>query len=170
MQAGRIITGSAPIANATTAQKKYTFTLGTGALAGNELYGELLTIAGGATTNLDINGALTNLAGSASVTVARVKAILLWLLAATDTAPDGSTTGSACSSVTVGNHATAGFLAGFGGATHTWTIKNGAFLFAATPDATGWATTAATTDVLKIVNDDGAVSAKLYVGLIAAAT
>src|SRR5262245_4007353 len=125
---GRTLTGSGNIGLNVAAAKTMTFSLGTGALQGNELYGELLTISTSATNNLDLNGARTNLAGSATVTVARVKAILIWLLATTDTAPDGSTTGTACSSITVGAAASNPCALGFGdAASNTWTIYNGDF-------------------------------------------
>ena len=61
--------------------------------------------------------------------------------------------GTACTSITIGNHASAAWVAPFG-ASGTYVIKNGGHWEHEEPTAGGVAITATTADLLKIVNDD----------------
>lgn len=156
-----------------TYRKNGIFTLGTGALQANEIYATVRTLTGGANETIDLNGGLTNVVGDTSIVNARIKALVVWLLSDTDTVGDGTggqVTGTLCSSITLGNAAATQFLWGFGAATHTWTLTTGGWIATGRPDATGWATTAATSDSFKVTNNDGAVSAKYLLAFLGAAT
>jgi hypothetical protein len=150
--------------------KKHSYELGAGADACNRIYAALLTIAGGASTTLDLE-ALTDVFGDA-LDFARVKAIRIWLLSATDDAPDGTAdAGTACSGVTVGNAASNQF-AGSGypisdAATGTFTLANGDQFARATGSAGGWVVDA-THKNLKVLNNDGAVAAKVWIEMFGA--
>lgn len=108
-----------------------TFTDGSGALQANVLYQATLALSGG-TYNLDLNGVLTDSYGSA-VAMLRVKGIMVYNTGAT--------------SLTVGNGTNpwVTFLTGTG----TLILPPSAAFAAYTPDATGWAVTASTGDILK---------------------
>lgn len=114
------------------AQPAIAFTNGAGANQAKILYQGNLSLSAG-TLNVDLNGVLTDSYGS-TVSLVRVKAIYLKNL-------------SSANSMTFGNGTNpwATFLSGTG----TITLPPGAWVMAATPDATGWAVTASTGDILK---------------------
>jgi hypothetical protein len=74
-------------------------------------------------------------------------------------AAQDSVNGTACSSITLGAHATAPWIGGPFGATDTYKINNGGKWLHADFSAAGLAVVATTGDILKIVNNDGAVAA-----------
>jgi len=110
------------------------FTDGVGALQANLIYHGSLVLSAGV-YNFDLAGVLTDAFGT-SVALARVKALAF-------------SNDSATNIMTLGNHATAAW-ATFLGATSTMVIRPGGFFIASCADATGWAVTATTADILKI--------------------
>ena len=114
------------------------YTDGAGANQGNVLYQAQRTFSG-STDNVDLSGVLTDSFGS-TVSLVRVKAILIQNT-------------SASNSITVGNGTNpwATLLNGTG----TITLPPGAWFAAATPDATGWAVTNSTADILKLAGTSG---------------
>ena len=167
------MSGLQPRKSTDTLVKAFAYTTGTGAGAGNEMYVAYRTLAASASETIDFATALTNLVGDTSVALARIKALLIWLLAATDTvgvSGSGQVTGTACSSITVGNAAATQFVGFFGAATHTLTIPNGGQFAIADPGATGWLCTNGSLDNFKVLNNDAGVAANYIIGLIGAAT
>lgn len=134
--------------------KAFTIADGVGANQAQLLYAGVRTIAAAGTDNVDVFGSLSDPLGTV-FSAAEIKAIFVHLLSVADDA----TNGTACSSITIGNHATLAFLAGFGAAAHTWTILSGQIFLATNFSAAGWPSVAATSDMLKVLNNDGAVAA-----------
>jgi hypothetical protein len=112
----------------------FTFADGVGALQANLIYHASLALTAGV-FNFDLAGALTDAFGT-SVALARVKALLF-------------SNDSATNIMTLGNHATAAWATWLG-ATSTLIVRPGGIILAVAPDATGWAVTATTGDILKI--------------------
>lgn len=156
--------------------KQMRFALGAAvALGANEVYGAVRTLAGGANEELDLAGSgLTNLVGDTGITFARVKAVLIWLLSATDSLVQGdgsaSVTGTLASSIKVGGAATNAFKLFMDDVTDKIVIPNGGMAMFSDPGATGLVVTAGTADKLKVENMDGAVSAKYLIVLLGSAT
>lgn len=113
---------------------------GTGAGLADRLFSDQRTLAASATEDLDLAGALVDTLGGTTV-FARVKGLLV-------AAAAGNT-----NNVVVGA-AAANPWATLLGATGTITLRPGAFFVAVagTADATGWAVTAGTGDLLKVAN------------------
>lgn len=109
------------------------FTDGVGALQGNQIYQGSLALTAGV-YNFDLSGVLTDGFGT-SVALARVKAI--------------GFINNGTSLMTLGNHATAAWATWLGG-TSTKVVRPGGWFIDVAPDATGWAVTATTADILKI--------------------
>jgi hypothetical protein len=163
------VTGLQPRADQETQAAKQSYVQGAGVGAVNEAYWNVLTVGAGANTTLDLSAALTDVLGQ-TFGFARVKAFMVWLLAAADTLVDG-TVGTACSGVTLGNAATNPW-AGTGypvsdQATGTITLANGERRGWARGDATGWVVDG-THKSLKVLNNDGAVAAKLVIAALGA--
>mgnify|MGYP001153648961 CR=1 FL=1 len=114
------------------------YTDGAGANQGNILYQGQRTFSG-STDNVDLSGVLTDSFGT-TISAARIKGIVIVNI-------------SASNSITVGNGTNpwATLLNGTG----TLTLPPGAFFAAATPDATGWAVTNSTADILKLAGTSG---------------
>lgn len=171
-QAQKVVTGFQPNSKNDGASKKLTTVIG-GAIASgaNEVYSALLSITNGAPQTLDLT-ALTDVLGN-TLNFARIRAWFVWLLAATDTAPDGTTAGNACSGVTIGN-AASNQWAGTGypvsdQATGTQTIGNGEFRGGGTPVAAGWLVDGTHKQLKCACNDAGNV-AKLVLVLVGSDT
>lgn len=129
-------------------QKSKTWTLGTAVDTVSQILTTTLSIAASATNNFDLVASLTNVVGDSSATLTGIKFILVELLTSSQHA-----SGTACTSITIGNHGSAAWVAPFG-ATGTYTIKSGGWWAHEDPTAAGVAITATTADLLKIVNDD----------------
>lgn len=137
-----------------------TLSNGTGAGAAQKVYAATLTISASTTTNLDLAGSLTDLFGNV-ITFSKIKVIYVEL--------DTTTTAS---SILVGGHAT---LALANWITSADTLdndqpairvrNNGVFMLACR-DATGYAVTATTEDMLSIENEDASNAATVNVCLI----
>lgn len=112
---------------------------GTGALQADKIYSDHNQLAASATLDVDLAGSLTDILGQA-LTFVKVKAILL-------AAASGNT-----NDVVLGAAATNTFTGPFGGATHTVRARPGGFIGLVCSDATGWAVTAGTGDLLRVAN------------------
>jgi hypothetical protein len=128
---------------------------GTGASQADLLYIGQLTIAASGTSDLDLAGSLADVFG-ATLTFARVKAVLM--------VPDSTNTASGFK---VGLGANP-FLGWFGGTTPTESVDKTGCFFKFRSDATGWVVTAATADILRVTNLDGANSLVLNVAVVGA--
>ncbi len=145
--------------NPTTSQQGYQTalamnTIGAGAGAFDQAYTAVRTLVGAASEDLDLYGGLTNVFGE-TINFVRIKAISIELLATT-----------AASSITVGAAASHAWLGPLGGTTPTITIRNGGFYATGCTDATGFPVANGTTDVLKINNDDAAITATYRITLV----
>lgn len=121
---------------------------GTGLNAADKLYADSNTLAASANVDIDLAGGLTDALGAA-LTFARVKALFL-------RAAVGNS-----NNVVIGGAASNQFVGPFGAAAHTIAVKPGGFMGFVAPDATGWAVTAGTGDLLRIANS-GAGSSVTY--------
>lgn len=109
------------------------FADGAGALQANQVYSASRALSGGA-DSLDLTGTALKDAYGTSVALARVKAIYL--------------KNTSTHSMTFGADANA--WATLLNSTGTITLPAGAFIMVCTPDATGWAVTAGTGDILAV--------------------
>lgn len=127
---------------------------GTGEGKCSVFYVDEITIAAGATVNLDLAGSLTDVFG-ASIAFTKVRLIYIELT---------SSTGSTGSSISVGGHASAAFSSFFGDATDKIKIRLGGCMQLSCVDSTAYPVTATTADTLKIVNNDGSNPVIVRVG------
>jgi hypothetical protein len=119
--------------------KTWTFTDGAGANQVDQVWSDTRTLSASATEDLDLAGVLTNSFG-VTVSFARVK--VLWV------APASGNTNN----VQVGGAAAAQFVNWVANSSDIVNVRpNGGFLLVA-PDATGYAVTATTADLLKFAN------------------
>lgn len=146
----------------TTLAKSITYVKGGNLANGvNVVYSALLTIAASGSTTIDLTS-ITEVLGS-SKAFARIKAVIIQLLSTAD----DSTNGSACSGITVGNAASTPNKLFMHAGTDTFDLANG--------DIIAWGTGAAAGIVvdssnkgIKIVNNDGAVGAKVLLTVLGA--
>ncbi|MEU6342215.1 hypothetical protein ABZ883_14885 [Streptomyces sp. NPDC046977] len=126
------------------ARKALALASGTGAGKADRIFQDRRTLAASASEDLDLAGVLVDAFG-ATISFARVKG--LYIAAAT-----GNT-----NNVVVGGASSNGFISWVGGATHTVTVRPGGVLALMTgaADATGYAVTATTADLLHIANSGG---------------
>lgn len=132
-----------------TMTKSYSAKLASGVSAGqaDKVFHDTRTLAASATEDIDLAGVLTDPLGAA-LTFAKIKGLIIAAAAAN------------ANNVIVGGAAANGFVTPFGGATHTITVRPGGIfaLMAGSADATGYAVTAATADLLKIANSGAGTS------------
>jgi hypothetical protein len=119
-----------------------TFGDGNGANQISRIFADTRTLAASANEDLDLAGGLTDAIGQ-TITLARVRGLLV-------RAAPGNT-----NNVIVGGAASNGWITAFGGTAHTITLRPGGLLMLAAPDATGYAVTASTGDLLRIANSGG---------------
>jgi hypothetical protein len=129
---------------------------GTGADQADRLYVGSHTIAASGTLDLDLAGSLADVFG-ATLTFARVKAVLVTF--------QSDNTGS---EVGVGAAASNQFYGFFNAATDQEKVHSSGCFFKWRADATGWAVTAGTGDLLRVTNLDGTNAAKINVAIIGA--
>ena len=146
-----------PVANSDSYSYSVTYTHGTGAGAAQYIYADLLSIAASGTTSLDLNAVagtpLTDVFGD-DITFAKVKLIYINL-----------TTTTAAASITVGGNAN-GLINWVGAANDKIRIRNDGAFFLACKDATGYAVTAATGDILDITNESSTLAASVIVYIV----
>lgn len=123
----------------------YSLTNGTGANQANEIFVDTRTLAASAAEDLDLAGVLTDSFG-AVLTFTKIKAIIVKAAA-------GNT-----NDVQVGGDATAGIASIFGNVADFINVKPGGLFAVVAPDATGYALTATTADLLQIANSSSGTS------------
>jgi hypothetical protein len=130
---------------------------GTGAGLADKIFHDQRTLSASGSEDLDLAGVLTDPLG-ATLTFARVKGLIIAAAAANT------------NNVIVGGAASNGFISWVGGATHTVTVRPGGVLalFAGEGDATGYAVTAATGDLLHVANSAGGTGVTYDVIIIGA--
>lgn len=148
-----LTTAAAPL----TFRKPVSLTSGTAAGQADRLFSDRRTLAASASEDLDLAGVLVDAFG-ATITFARIKGLII-SAAATNT-----------NNVIVGNATTNGFISWVGAATHTVTVRPGGVLalIAGAADATGYAVTAGTADLLHVANSGAGTSVTYDVILIGA--
>jgi hypothetical protein len=122
-----------------TKNQAVALTSGVGANQADLCYVENRTIAASGTATLDLAGVLLDIYG-ATITFARIKAILIFAAAANT------------NNVLMGGAGANAFIGPFGSSTDTISTKPGGITALVAPDATAWAVTAATADLLKFTN------------------
>lgn len=144
-----LTTGTFP----TTVRKVMNLTGGTGAGKADKMFSDRRTLAASATEDLDLAGVLTDITG-ATITFVRIKGLYI--------SADAANTNN----VVIGA-GTAPWI-GLLGATHTITLRPGAFVGIGTgaADAVGYAVTATTADILKIANSGGTTGVNYDVVII----
>ncbi|MEE4598224.1 hypothetical protein V2J94_41385 [Streptomyces sp. DSM 41524] len=146
-------TASAPL----NLRRAVSLASGTGAGKADKVFSDRRTLAASASEDLDLAGVLLDAFGG-SITFARIKGLII-------SAADGNS-----NNVIVGGASSNGFVSWVGGATHTVTVRPGGTLalMAGGADATGYAVTAGTADLLHIANSGGSTSVTYDVVLIGA--
>lgn len=137
--ASDLVTASAPL------NKAYSMLLatGTGASQSDKIFSDTRTVNASTNDDLDLAGVLTDAFGQ-TLTFARVKGLII---ARSDPANPNN--------LTIGNAAANGFVSWLGGATHTVTVRPGGGIALWAPDATAYAVTAGTADILRVANGSG---------------
>jgi hypothetical protein len=131
------------------------FAQGTGAGQADTLYVTYGTLSGSGTLNVDLNGAVSDFFGN-TVAMARLKSMQVSLLSTTS-----------ATSILVGN-GTNPFINWVGSSTCTVRVRNGGCLCLCAVDATAYAVTASTGDILKIANEDSVNVATYQLAFIGA--
>jgi hypothetical protein len=127
---------------------------GTGSGQADRVWADTRTLAASATEDLDLAGVLTDAFG-ATITFARVKGLIVAASAANT------------NNVVLGN-VTNGVVGWFGAATHTISVRPGGLLVLAAPDATAYAITAGTADLLHVANSSSGTSVSYDIAIIGA--
>lgn len=146
-------TGSAP----GLIKKIYSFADGAGVNAANRAFFDRRTLSASATESLDLAGSLVDAFGS-TITWARVKVLAV-------TAASANT-----NNVIVGGTGSNGFINWVSDATDAIVVRPGGMFVLVATDATGYAVTAATGDLLKIANSSSGTSVTYDIAIIGAAT
>lgn len=128
---------------------------GTGANQADRIFHDSRTLAASANEDLDLAGVLTDAFG-VTLTFARIKTLIV--------AADAGNTNN----VIVGAAATNAFVNWVGAATHTVTVRPGGVLLLAGSDATAYAVTAGTGDLLRIANSGAGTSVTYSIVLVGA--
>ncbi|MFG3085125.1 hypothetical protein [Streptomyces parvulus] len=136
--------------------RKLELASGTGAGKADKVFSDRRTLAASASEDLDLAGTLVDAFG-ATITLARVKGIIV-------AAAAGNTNNVVLGAASSNPWAT------LLGATHTLTLRPGAFVAVGTgaADATGYAVTAGTGDLLKVANSGGSTSVTYDIHIIGA--
>jgi hypothetical protein len=148
--------------NAASFSYAKTLTNGTGASQSDKIYILSTTLAGGATLNVDLAGSVTDIYGN-TITMARIKVIYLEV-----------TTDTAGGPVLLGGHATAAIgnwvtaTPDLDTAQPKVRVRNGGCFLLACTDATGYAVTATTDDMLTLENESGGTAATYKLVVIGA--
>ncbi len=121
----------------------------------NLLYATSGTLSASASISIDLAGSVSDFFGNV-ITFTLVKSIFFTL-----------TTDTTATSVLIGNGSTP-FINWVGSGAHTVRVRNGGCFFLSAPDATGYAVTAATGDILKITNEDSSNVATYKLAIVGA--
>lgn len=148
-----LATASAPL----DYRARVSLTSGTGAGQADRLFTDTRTIAASGNDDLDLAAGLTDAFG-ASLTFARIKGLIV-------TAAAGNT-----NNVLVGGDATSTFLTWVVAEADAVILRPGATLalFAGSADATGYAVTATTGDLLRLTNSAGSTSVTYSIVIVGA--
>lgn len=126
--------------------KEYGALLQSGTATGlaDVIFSDNRTIGATGNDDIDLAGSLTDALG-ATATFVKVKGIIV------------AASASNANAINVGGAASNGFITWVGGATHTVSVRPGGVLalFAGAADATGYAVTAGTGDLLRVSNPGG---------------
>lgn len=144
-------------ASALAYSRQIPFTQGAGLNQADRIWHDTRTLTAAATENLDLAGILADPWGVA-ITFARVKGILV-------VAAAGNT-----NNVVVGNSGANAFLGPFGAAAHTVSVRPGGVWLHLAPDATAYAVTAGTGDILTVTNSAAGTPVTYDVVVIGAST
>lgn len=146
-----LVTGEAPL------RKRVSIPLasGTGADQADKIFSDQRTLTASATEDLDLAGGLTDAFGDA-ITFARVKAILIFASAAN------------ANNVLVGGAASNQFVNWVSDATDKIVVRPGGVFCLIAKDATGYAVTAGTGDLLRIGNSGAGTSVVYDIVIIGA--
>lgn len=138
-------------------KRQFTLTDGAGANQVNRIWTDERTLAASATEDLDLAATLTDPFG-ATITFARVKALFV------------AASASNANNVVVGGAASNGFTTWVSGTTPAVLVRPGGLLALMAPDATGYAVTASTGDLLKVTNSGAGTGVTYQVIVIGSAT
>jgi hypothetical protein len=134
-------------------RKAITLANGTGLGQADKVFSDTRTLTASSAEDLDLAGVLVDALGS-TLTFARVKGLVIEA-ASTNT-----------NNVIVGGAASNGFISWVGAAAHTVTVRPGGVLALFASDATAYAVTAATADLLHIANSGAGTSVTYNVVII----
>jgi hypothetical protein len=135
--------------------QQYNWANGVAINTADRVFADTRTLTASSSEDLDLAGVLADGMGN-TLTFARVKALLIRAAAANS------------NNVIVGNAASNGFISWVGGAVHTVTVRPGGLMLLAAPDATAYAVTAATADLLHVANSGAGTSVTYDVIIIGA--
>lgn len=138
-------------------RRGFSLTDGAGLNAANRMWTDRRTLTASSSESLDLAGSLTDAFGTA-ITFARVKALVV-------AASDGNV-----NNVLVGGAASAQFVNWVSDATDVVVVRPGGLFVLVAPDATGYAVTATTADLLKVANSSSGTSVTYDIAIIGAAT
>lgn len=124
----------------------YSLTNGTGANQANMVFVDQRTLAASTAEDLDLSGTALTDAFGAAIAFTKIKAIII-KAAATNV-----------NDVQVGGDASAGIASIFGNVADFINVKPGGMFAVVAPDATGYALTATTADLLQIANSSSGTS------------
>lgn len=141
-----------PLVDIDTGRKTVEFTNGTTAGKADLVFRDTRQLAGNASESLDLAGSLLDAFG-ATITFAKIVGI--HIKAHDDNVAD----------IVVGNAASNAFVGPFGAATHTMAVKPGGTLTLTAPKG-GWAVTAGTADLLKVLNGSAGSAANYDIVLL----
>lgn len=128
---------------------------GSGANQANKFWSDRRTLAASGTENLDLAASLTDAFG-ASITFARVKGLLIRAASAN------------VNNVLVGGHASAAWSTWAGDATDLVVVRPGGLLLLVAPDATAYAVTATTADLLTVANSGAGTGVTYDIAIVGA--
>lgn len=132
-------------------------TNGTGAGKCSIFYADEFDIAASGTANIDLAAGVTDVFGN-SVSFTKIRLIYIQVVTDTDLVKVGT-------SVLVGGHASA-VTSFFGDASDKIRIRNGGCFQLSAIDATGYAVTATTADMIKIANEDSSAAVTVRIGVV----
>jgi hypothetical protein len=142
--------GGGTTKNASSLDLSLSLGSGTGAGSNNKILARLngFTITAGSSVDVDLAGVVADFVG-ASITMTKVKVIAVKLAEATNQA----------SSILIGSKGTNGFATWLGGTNHAVRVRKGGGFGIGCTDATGYAVTAGTGDLMTLTNEDTANAA-----------